>query len=282
MPLLELYENKVLSDAELPIQINYNAREKKEQIFLSHWHEHLELHYIVEGEAVFQLNQTQYEVVPGDCVVINSNELHTAHTTALPYLAHVVIFNMADLSAELAEKNYIFHQFIRGDDTIRSIMARILLERQQENTGYKQLCRGLALELLVHLCRNHVAQSLPKRDSRRRQKDLDRLNTVLSYIESHVSEPITNAQLAQIACLSEDRFSHVFRDGVGKPPLQYINDMRLQKALSLLRSSGHTVTEIAEMVGFRDYNHFGRLFRKRYGYTPYEIKQGKNQPEETE
>ena len=282
MPLLELYENKVLSDAELPIQINNNTREKKDQIFPSHWHEHLELHYIVEGEAVFQLNQTQYEVGSGDCIVINSNELHTAYTTAVPYLAHVVIFNMADLSAELAEKNYIFRQFIRGDETIRYLTDRILQERQLKNTGYKQLCRGLALELMVHLCRNYVVQSLPKRDSRRRQKELDRLNTVLSYIESHVSEPITNAQLAQIACLSEDRFSHVFRDGVGKSPLQYINDMRLQKAMSLLRSSGHTVTEIAEIVGFRDYNHFGRLFRKRYGCTPNEIKQGKYRAEEAE
>ena len=52
-------------------------------------------------------------------------------------------------------------------------------------------------------------------------------------------------------------------------------DMRLKKALSLLENGEHTVTEVAESIGFRDYNHFGRLFRKRYGCTPYDVKSGK-------
>lgn len=280
MPQLELYENKVFSDTELPIQISTNLRQKEGRIFISHWHEHLELHFIVEGRGCFRLNQTQYDVVPGDCIVVNSNELHTGFATQVPYLAQVMIVDIADLSAELAEKNNIFRQFIQGDTVIRDLMERLITERQQEKVGYKQLCRGIVLEILVHLCRNHVVRSLPARDNKQRKKDLDRLNTVLAYIDRYISEPITNAQLAEIACLSEDRFSHVFRDGVGKPPLQYINDMRLQKAMSLLRNSDHTVTQIAEMVGFRDYNHFGRLFRKRYGHTPYEVKQGKWQQTE--
>jgi AraC-like DNA-binding protein len=88
-------------------------------------------------------------------------------------------------------------------------------------------------------------------------------------------EQVSNAQLANMICLSEDRFGHLFREGVGKPPLQYINDMRLKSALNLLKTGPQTVTEVADAVGFRDYNHFGRLFRKRYGCTPYEVKSGK-------
>ena len=53
--------------------------------------------------------------------------------------------------------------------------------------------------------------------------------------------------------------------------LQYINDMRLKSAQNLLKTNEYTVTEVAEAVGFLDYNHFGRLFRKHYGYTPYEV-----------
>lgn len=287
MPQPELYENKILQDAEMPIQINTNIwqiqgtiwkvgeHSKQPTGFASHWHEHIELHYIVEGEADFRLNQTAYHVVPGDFVIINSNELHTAVCTREPYYARVIIFDMADLSPELAGCNYLFQSLIKGDETVADLTEQILREREGEQCAYKQICKALTMELLVHMCRNYVEQSLSERDSLRRKKDLERLNVVLSYIQNHYMEPVSNAQLADMICLSEDRFGHLFREGVGKPPLQYINDLRLKSALNLLKTSDHTVTQVAEAVGFRDYNHFGRLFRKRYGCTPYEVKSGK-------
>ena len=272
MPLLELYENKEILDRELPVQINDNTRHQPDRIFNSHWHEHLELHYIVEGEAVFELNQQQYPANPGDLLIVNSNGLHGGYCTKAPYLARVVIFDIGDISQELAAKNCIFAPLVSGDETVSRLIERISREKSGEDFAWKQICRGLILELLGHLCRNYVTEMIPERDSKRRKKDLDRLNTVLYYIEGHLSEQTTNGQLAKIACLSEDRFCHVFRSGVGKPPLQYINDARLKKALGLLENGEHTVTEVAESIGFRDYNHFGRLFRKRYGCSPSEYR----------
>lgn len=277
----ELYENKVLRDAELPIQINWNRWHVSESMqnfatgFTSHWHEHIELHYIVEGESTFTLNQKKVYAVPGDLVVINSNELHTGVCTKEPYLARVLIFDLADLSPELAECNYLFHSQIPGDQRVDFLTGQIFQEMEDKAPAYKQSCKAMVMELVVHMCRNYVEKSLDPCSSAKRKRDLERLNVVLSYIQEHYTESVTNAQLAQMVCLSEDRFGHLFREGVGKPPLQYINDMRLKSALNLLKTSQHTVTEVAEAVGFRDYNHFGRLFRKRYGYTPYEAKTGR-------
>lgn len=275
MPLHELYENRIVLDDELPIQLSVDYRKDPSLLFQSHWHEDVEMHYIVQGEADIFLNQTSYRVKPGDLLIANGNELHSGYARRGAYQAQVIIFDMKNLSPELAKKNYIFQHLISGDETVGSLYARIFQEKEQEQTAYKQICRALVVELLVYLCRNHVDQVLQERDGLKRKKDLDRLNTVLYFIEEHFTERITNAQLAEMICLSEDRFGHLFRDGVGKPPLQYINDLRLKKALSLLKTSGYTVTEVAEAVGFRDYNNFGRLFRKRYGYTPYEVKSGK-------
>ena len=55
-------------------------------------------------------------------------------------------------------------------------------------------------------------------------------------------------------------------------PLKYINQIRLRKAMNLLKTGAHTVTEVADAVGFQDYNHFGRLFRKAFGATPNRIR----------
>ena len=46
-------------------------------------------------------------------------------------------------------------------------------------------------------------------------------------------------------------------------------------SVNLLKTEEHTVTEVAQAVGFFDYNHFGRLFRRRYGCTPNQVRQGK-------
>jgi len=93
-------------------------------------------------------------------------------------------------------------------------------------------------------------------------------------VEKHFAEKITVAKLARMLCMSEDHFGHLFREAVGRSPLQFINDIRLRKAANLLETEEFSVTEVAAAVGFSDYNHFGRLFRKRYGCTPNQVRRG--------
>jgi AraC-like DNA-binding protein len=50
-----------------------------------------------------------------------------------------------------------------------------------------------------------------------------------------------------------------------------MNEIRMKKAMNLLKKKEGTVVEIADSVGFTDYNHFGRQFRRYYGCTPSEI-----------
>ncbi len=102
-------------------------------------------------------------------------------------------------------------------------------------------------------------------------KRLERLNTVLDYIQNNYREQISNQELADVIHLSEDRFNHLFKESMGMSPLQYMNELRLKKAMSLLKKREYSMTEIADRVGFTDYNHFGRQFRKYYGCAPSEI-----------
>lgn len=275
MPQIELYENRIPQDEELPIQISDDETNAGKYVFSSHWHEDLEIHYLMQGKADFFLNQACYHAEKGNILIANSNELHSAYCTEGPYFGKVLVFDVGLLSPELGRAHYIFQSIIYGDRIIQDLFERIFEERQAERLGYKSQCRALVTQLLVYLSRNYVVQSLSERENVKRKKDLERLNVVLSYIHSHYTERISNTELAEMICLSEDRFGHLFRESVGKAPLQYINDMRLQSAMNLLRTNEYTVTEVAEAAGFQDYNHFGRLFRKRYGYTPYDVKSGK-------
>ncbi len=90
----------------------------------------------------------------------------------------------------------------------------------------------------------------------------------MKYIEDNYSEPITNKELAAVIHVSEYRFCHLFKESLGQSPLSFINEVRLKKAFHLLEQKEMTIAEIAAAVGFQDYNNFGRLFRKYYGFAP--------------
>lgn len=279
MPNLDLYEKKVLSDGELPVQLARNCHAECGEIFGSHWHEHLEMHYVLQGGAVFHIDRELYQVQAGDLIIANRNELHAGYSTAVPYDAYLLVFDPSDLSRELGEKHRCFQSLIRGDSHVRELFARIFAEQEAGQEGHRPLCRALVTELLVYLCRHYTAQSVPPKDMVKRQRDLERLRPALDYIEQNYAERISVAQLAGLLCLSADRLGHLFRDGVGQAPLQYINEIRLRKAMNLLKTEEYTVTEVAQAVGFFDYNHFGRLFRRRYGCTPNQVRQGRTESE---
>ena len=54
-----------------------------------------------------------------------------------------------------------------------------------------------------------------------------------------------------------------------------MNEIRLKKAAYLLKKTELTISEAAIAVGFQDFNHFGRQFRKLYGCSPSEFRKQK-------
>lgn len=272
MQELDLYERKILNDEEFPIQIYMNKADGPGQYFLAHWHEHIELHYVLKGKVKIQINQTFVEAQKNDLVVVNSNELHAGYCVEGPAEILVIIFEMSSFSKELAGHNIIFNPLIKGDPEVDQLIHTAWSEYQRQELGYRLRCRGALMYLITHLVRNHTAQILSKQDHVKRMQNLQRLNTTITYIHEHYREEIRNKELSKLVHLSEGRFSHLFKEGMDMGPQQYVNQVRLKKAMSLLKSKRMTVAEVALAVGFTDYNNFGRMFRKYYGYTPAEAK----------
>ena len=271
MQSLELYEQKIISDSEFPVQMFVNDVGKKVWYFNQHWHEHIELHYVLEGRTTLRLGQREIPAREGNLVVVNSNELHAGYCDGTHMRVLVIIFDMGDFYKELADKNVIFQSLVERDETIDAIMSAIQKEYSEQRIGYRLICKGELLHLIVHLAREYAAEVLTERESDSRKRRLERLNTVLDYIQMNYTKQISNRELADIIHLSEDRFNHLFKESMGMPPLQYMNEVRMKKAMNLLKRKEGTVLEIADSVGFTDYNHFGRQFRRYYGCAPSEI-----------
>ncbi|WMJ87297.1 AraC family transcriptional regulator [Anaerocolumna sp. MB42-C2] len=268
---LSLYEKKIINDEEFPVQMFENRIRIPGTYCHPHWHEHLELHYVLKGNGIFYCNQKPLPVKEGSLVIINSNEIHEGISYTTDFHALVIIFEMGAFSKEIANYNVIFQSLIEADVTINELIMSIYEEENEKVPGYKVAMKGKLYELIAYLLRNYVAQQLSEKESISRIRNLSRLNTVIKYIQENYTEVITNSELADKIHISEYRFCHLFKEIMGQSPLNYINEVRLKKAYYLLDQKEMTVSQVAAAVGFQDYNNFGRLFRKHYGYPPTKV-----------
>lgn len=92
---------------------------------------------------------------------------------------------------------------------------------------------------------------------------------ISGYVESHLTERITVKEMADTVHLQPGYFIQRFRKSFHTTPVRYVNQMRLENTVRHLTGEpGEGLEEIAWEAGFRDYRHFSRLFKRRYGMTP--------------
>lgn len=94
---------------------------------------------------------------------------------------------------------------------------------------------------------------------------------VREYIDAHLAEDITVAELAQVAGLSTAHFAVLFRNSFGEPPHRYIVRLRVERARDLLMA-GVDPAHAAVAVGFYDHSHLARHLRRLLGTSPSQLR----------
>ena len=97
------------------------------------------------------------------------------------------------------------------------------------------------------------------------------MNELLYYISLHYSEPITLETLASHVNEKTSHVSYLFYKYKQIRPIDYLINYRIKIATDFLRSGDYTVTEVANMVGYKDVCYFSRIYKKRVGFSPTRI-----------
>ncbi len=94
------------------------------------------------------------------------------------------------------------------------------------------------------------------------------VNTIIDEMETHVEFPLTIAELAKRAGLSQRQLGRVFRQCFNMTPVRYYNRLRLQYGRRLMQQTDLQATEVAYASGFRSPEHFFRTYRAEFDHTP--------------
>jgi len=92
------------------------------------------------------------------------------------------------------------------------------------------------------------------------------------YIEEHMDERLTVADLAAMAGLSVFHFSRAFKLATGLPPYRYLQQSRMTRAYDLLQSAHLPIGSVAAAVGYEDPSHFAGVFRRTFGLSPRRLR----------
>lgn len=99
------------------------------------------------------------------------------------------------------------------------------------------------------------------------------LRKAVEYLHEHYHEPVTLNEVAEYTLVSTYYISRMFKKEMGKNFVDYLNELRIEKAKELLKDVRYKTYEVAEKVGIPDAHYFSRLFKKYVGITPTEYRE---------
>jgi AraC-like DNA-binding protein len=152
------------------------------------------------------------------------------------------------------------------DVSMNSQMDRIVTRVREalgRDSNSAPLALSGALELVWHVVRSRECVSLSVVELENSAVD-----TARRILESRLDDPPSLEELAAQVGMSVSKFKQVFTRICGKPPYAYLRDVRLERAMCLLRFDGMRVTEAALEVGYNNLSHFAKSFEARFGIKP--------------
>lgn len=257
-------------------------------VFPLHWHTCMELIAVTSGWLDIEIDRQVCRVKAGEIAVINPSQLHACSSfdpSATLYCLMVDMDFFRSRFVESLDEQYVtplldgkarLVPHICGDEALNGLIADCCETFQRQQEAYQLRLKAILFQMLYQLCTQYMQCSSP--DIQRGPSTLsrERVNVILHYVDEHYAERIKLDDLVEIVHINRYYICKIFQQYVGRTFLDYVNLVRIQKAVSLLVSTNKSITDIAFSTGFQDINYFSRIFKRIMGISPTELRKQKN------
>ena len=258
----------------------------EQRSYQAHWHSYGEILLVGPGKTnIFQVNRDTYELVEGDFLLIWPMEMH-AIIDADRKESLVIQFSNAFMNS-LFDLQRIMH-FYRNLHVLcinshPELVAQLrkIADRMKETffssgPDRELRCCMLLMEFMLTLDmhREEFAPELKGGDPYGYTDTvMRRMIMVTDHIKHNLTaDDLSQGAMAEMAGISKDYFSRIFRNVTGMNYSKWLNTIRLEKATELLADREKTLTEIAMLSGFQSISSFNRVFHAEKGMSPGEYR----------
>ncbi|MBR6402358.1 MAG: helix-turn-helix domain-containing protein [Eubacterium sp.] len=245
----------------------------------NHSHTYYELYFFINGDIDFLIGNNSYHLIPGDMVIIPPGIKHHAVARENSNRYQRIVFWVQEsfyerLVSESTDYEYAFKKAAKDNIYIYHNFSSIeekLFDLVQENTG-ERYGSASRIKIVIDDLILSINRIIYERDNQLKSvRNNDIYSSILTYINTHLTEPILIDDLAREFYISKAHISHTFKKNSGISVHQYITKKRLALFREALIENGE-ITPTYLHCGFNDYSSFYRAFKNEYGISPNEYK----------
>ena len=235
-----------------------------------HLHTSAELIYVEEGSARLCFGSLEYTIQSGDFAYIMPSNLHCIIPDS--YQTTVFTINCKTDLIDNVTKKYNgckpASPVLRAHDVPRDLPYALVSLANEENEDIARSWLNLVFTLTC--CNLRFASITDGATS-------DLSSRILAYLGSHYRENVSLDDLANAMGVSRFHISHMFATKFGIGFKEYLNNLRIECAKGLLRSTDIPISEVSQNSGFENQRTFNRVFNESTGISPRDYRYGKSE-----
>ncbi|WP_308634109.1 AraC family transcriptional regulator [Paenibacillus silvisoli] len=250
-----------------------------------HKHSSYEFHFIVSGRGLVRMQHASFTVEPGTLYLTGPEIVHAQYSDKAEPMAELCLqcqFTLDDNEdshayQEAKQLLNIFNTPVYGSlPDLHSAIPRFFACAAEANhpyVGYYAAVQGYVAGILIAAARTLAGSAAGANYAvPRKRPGFEIILESILFLEDHYQRPIKLEHVAEHVHFSPRHLGRMFKHVTGKTINQYLTDIRLNRAVHLLRHSDYTLDRIAQEIGFANGSYLSQLYRRIYGIPPSEIR----------
>lgn len=256
--------------------------EEDHENFMNHVHSSCELLLVEQGGADYTIDNVVYHLQKNDLFIIGAMDPHYRIITDFPFIRYgltilpaflgslPILNEYVNIYRTQKPEDFMKLKSIENDEfeQIRSIFLNLGEETTQIQSNNSDMIYALLLQLTIILNRRLNYEKLNLAGNSTYQSMID----IKNYIDMNYYEELSLSELSLKFYLQPNTISRAFINCFGININNYINSVRVTKAVSMLENSSISITDLAMQVGYTSVNTFIRQFGSKMGLSPHQYR----------
>lgn len=232
---------------------------------LLHWHKEIEIIHVLQGTAKISSRGIVYSVHSGQTMFIESGVIHNITSDSNDTIIALFIFDGKFL-VPIGDTYKLCCPLIENDTSFCSLYELIKTEFKNQSAFFEKRIQAQITEYVINLYRKTPHQLNTESNS----EAADKIYSLLDNIDQNYSY-LTFQEACNLLGYSTSHFSRLFLQLTGVNFTNYLNSVKVEKAIKMLKTSDRKVSDIAMDCGFSSIRQFNRVFKNVTGFTPRNI-----------